>query len=883
MTTLSPGAQLGHYRVVAALDAGGMGEVYRATDTKLDRDVAIKVLPEELSRDKERRARFAREAKLLAQLNHPGIATLYGLEQSNGQQFLVMELVTGETLRERIARGPIPVEEALPLLREMAEGLEAAHEKGILHRDFKPANIMITEAGKIIILDFGLAKAFAVESQAQDLSQSPTLTRGATESGVLLGTAPYMSPEQATGKAVDRRTDNWAFGCVLFEMLTGKRAFEGESVSETLAAILKVEPDWDLLPADTPPKLAKLLRRCLQKDGRWRLRDIGDGWLEIEDVLAGASEEIGGQVLAPPRPIWRRALPWGIAAVFVVAMVVLGIPDMWREDRVVRSEISAPSGTRFHLEADNPGPPALSPDGHSLAFSARDAEGNVRLYIRSLDHVEARDLSGTDRAMYPFWSPDSRWIGFFAGGQLKKIEVTGGAPQTICDAFNGRGGSWSRDDVIVFAPGGSGLHRVSAAGGASQPIELDRVQGVNSLRHPRFLPDGRRFLYLARNDQGAESNVVRVGSLDGGPSIDVVHSLVAADYASGHLLFLRDQELVAQRFDVKRLSLVGETTSIGDGVAAVTSAAVGFFSASHNGELIYLKGRRSTGTAKNLEWVDRTGKRLGILGASGGGSVFPSPDGQSVAVPIFDSAATYDLWIYDIPSQNRSRFSFDPGSEQSAVWSPDGGAVIFSVRSRGRSHLYRKAVGGSEERELLLESDVTKRPTSWSPDGNLLAFHTDGDIWVLPLEGEKEPYAFIQTAALEHRGVFSPNGRWMAYESNESGQAEVYVTPFPGPGRKWQVSTDGGLRPWWRRDGREIIYQEEGGLVVAVAVEAREDTFLVGADTPLFEAPFFLNHDNTFTFATMPDAQRFLVVKPAEEEDSAPLTLVVNWTAELER
>ena len=476
---------------------------------------------------------------------------------------------------------------------------------------------------------------------------------------------------------------------------------------------------------------------------------------------------------------------------------------------------------------------------------------------------------------------------FFADGQLKKIEATGGAPQTLCDAEDGKGGSWNRDDVIVFAPDSrSPLRRLSAAGGASTPItELDGVRGDNAHRHPRFLPDGRRFLYLARNGAGAESNVVLVGSLDGGQSTELLRSPVAATYASGHLLFLREQALMAQSFDAKRLSLVGESTSIADEVRAISSSALGFFSASQNGELIYLKGKRSMGSAARLEWADRTGKSQGILGdIAEPEELFPSPDGRHVAVPIFGSAGTYDLWIYDIARQNRTRFTFDPGTEQNPVWSPDGGAVIFrSVQSGGRFDLYRKTVGGSDEQELLLESDVAKIPTSWSPDGKLLAFHTDGDIWVLPLEGEKEPYAFTQTDARELRGVFSPDGRWMAYQSNESGQAEVYVTPFPGPGRKWQVSTDGGQHPWWRRDGREIVYQEPGGLIVAVAVEAREDTFLVGADTPLVEATPPNVNIGAFFYAPMPDAQRFLLVQLAVEEDSGSLTLVVNWTAELER
>ena len=886
---LEPGQQLSQYRLVEKIGEGGMGMVWSAQDGRLGRQVAIKVLSELFAGDAERLARFKREAHLLASLNHPNIATIHGLEEADGIPFLVLELVDGEDLAERITRGPIPMEDALQIASQIADALEAAHKEGIVHRDLKPANVMQTAAGKVKILDFGLAKTL-VAPAGLDSSQQTTALLAGTREHMIIGTAPYMSPEQATGNPVDQQTDVWAFGVVIFEMLTGRRLFDGATASEILASVLKDEPDWTGLPVGTPAPIRRLLRRCLQKNAGQRLRHIGDVRLEIDEVLSGTGDEIGSedQRIAVRPPPWRRSLQLGVTTFLVVVIAALGymlMSDAPPDVRLMRFEIPAPEGTTFYLDPEIPGPAVVSPDGRMLAFSARDAEGEVRLHVRTLAATEARMLPGTDNAFFPFWSPDSTFIGFFVNRKLKKVEATGGPSLILCDAPSGKGGSWSSEGVIVFAPDGSApLHRVSDAGGESTPItelESNSARKANSHRYPRFLPDGKRFLYLETSAASTSAgHAVLVRSLDGEDEKLLVHSPAEAEFASGHLLFLQDKTLMARPFDTKHLEFTGEAIPVAENVALDIDAHHAVFSASQNGVLLYQAGRARA--KSKLEWFDREGNRRGSLGdAAGYVEVHLSPDDAHAAVSISE-AGSRNVWIHEIARNVPTRFTFDDASSWLPAWSPDSSEIVFTSRRNGQYGLYRKSLGGTGEEKLLIESEASKFPESWSPDGRFLAFDqlVQGayDIWILPLDGEREPYPFVQTGVNDAGGEFSPDGRWLAYQSTESGRWEVYVTPFPGPGRKWQISTAGGAWPRWRGDGQEIYYHGVNGRLMAVELDVRDGTFIVGEAKALFEMSE-LGHFSIYD-ATR-DGQQFLVVTSEEAQDSPPLTLVINWTVEL--
>ena len=888
------GQSLAHYRVTAALGAGGMGEVYRASDSKLSRDVAIKVLPDEVADDPERLARFRREAQVLASLNHPNVGAIYGIEEAGGKPFLVLELVEGETLGERIEKGALPVAEALEVARQIADGLGAAHDKGIVHRDLKPANVKLTPDGQVKVLDFGLARAYAPEGDGgslPSLSHSPTLAAHGTAAGVILGTAAYMSPEQARGKAVDKRADIWAFGVILWEMLTGRRLFAGETVSDILAAVLRADLEWKALPPGLPPAAERLLRRCLARDPKARLHDIGDARLEIADALAAKPESAG---VPAPSPAGRRALlPWALAAALAVAATGLGIVTarhLREQPEVVRFEVHPPANAEFQLVSNRPGVVVVSPDGRRLAFSALSG-GQTRLYIRALDATEARALPGTEGAEYPFWSPDSRSIGFFAEDKLKRVEAAGGPPLTLCSLVQGKGGSWSSRGVIVFAPdANSALQRVPEGGGEPAPVtKLDAARGDDSHRHPRFLPDGRHFLYLARTPGGGErgDNAVVVGSLDGGADKVILRSPAAAEYAGGRLLFLRERTLLAQPFDPKRLELSGEAVPLSDDLRLVSPGAAQAVLSASAGVLVYQQGQ--AGLERKLVWRDRAGKALGGLGdpARYLFQAALSPRGDAAAVSVQDqSTGATDIWTYEIARGVRSRFTFDPRVDVSPTFSRDGEVVVFASTREEKPGLYRKPVGGAGAEELLFESKSDIAPTDFTPDGRTLTFtwqseKSSWDVWALPLDGQKKPVPLVQTPRVECCGAFSPDGRFLAYSSDESGRFEVYVVPYPSTGRKWQVSSQGGAWPRWRADGREILYQALDGTVTAAEVAASGPTLTVGAAKPLFKARVAAGIE--YVFRPTADAQRFLVVETTEEDTPRPLTVVLGWPAALRR
>jgi len=886
------GETLAHFKITAKLGEGGMGEVYRAEDTKLGREVAIKVLPESVAEDPERLARFEREARVLAALEHINIAGIYGLEEADGRQLLVMQLIEGDTVQERIARGPISVPQAMEMALQIANALEAAHEKGIIHRDLKPANIKITPEGQIKVLDFGLAKALEVENSESrpELTQSPTLTAQMTGAGVLLGTAAYMAPEQARGDAADRRADIWAFGVVLFEMLTGKMTYTGKTVSDTLAGVLRADPEWDELSSETPRAVRKLLERCLEKEKGDRLQAIGEARIVIQSYLADPdAAEVPRSGDVETQAGLSRYLPWGILAlatlVFVVALWLLW-PQPAPPGRVIKAAIPPPENSIYHLHSYTPGPAVISPDGTKIAFSARDEEGLIQLYVRPLNSSRAYALSGTERAQYPFWSPDSKWIGFFtlADTTLKKIDASGGPPITLCSAVDVKGASWGSEGIIVFAPEPAApLHRVAAAGGESTPITEIDTQIHNSHRQPRFLPDGRHFLFVARVSD-ANDNSLMLGSLEG-EAREILRTPSQAEYSQGRLLFVREQTLMAQPFDLGRLELTGEAVPVAEKILVMKAAAVAAFSVSDTGVLTYQSGEAAVGST--LEWRDRSGDLAGTLGDGASyRQAIVSPDGTLAAVTIEDlGPATYDIWLYELERNLRTRFTFDAGNDDYPVWSPDSQSLYFTSTRNGKSDIYRKAIGGVGEIELIYASDTDKIVTGVSPDGHSLLFSQSGestkaDIWLLPLEGESEPKILRQTEFEEDTAHISPDGRWLAYDSDESGLWQVYVTPFPGPGRRWQISSETGNYNSWSADGRSLYLHRDDGTLEVVQLELGEESLRVGAAEILFRTTAPTGGGPWFSLT--PDTERFLIVPTTEQQADTLLNLVINWPAQLD-
>jgi len=883
---IQPGQTLLHYRIVEKIGEGGMGEVWKAVDTTLDREVAIKFLPDAFAGDAERLARFEREAKMLATLNHANIASVYGLHESDGKRFIAMEMVPGEDLAQRLARGPLAVEDAVDVARQVAEALEAAHEQGVIHRDLKPANIKRTPDGKIKVLDLGLAKALAPETSSDpaSVSLSPTMTSAGTVAGTLLGTAAYMSPEQAKGRAVDRRADIWAFGVVLHEMLTGSKMFEAETISETLAAVLRDDVSFDRLPRDIPASVTSLLKRCLDRDPRTRLRDIGEARIALapESLAAsGPAVDVPTSVATPPRG--REWLAWAVAAVALLAVVALAWLALGRGSadppEEIRASIRPPAEQRFEAYGTHSGGVTISPDGTRMTFVSGSGSGRPSLYVRTLGSDTAQPVPGSEGATYPFWSPDSRQIGFFLGGKLKKVDLGGGAPMTICDASEGRGGTWNRDGVILFAPDTQApIHRVLAGGGVPEPVtnlDISRL-GETTHRYPFFLPDGNHFLYLRGSHAAANDddvNSIWIGSLDSDETTELMQSGSNARYARGHLFFVRDRFLMAQPFDTSALRFTGDAFVVGEEIVFQPTFWRGAFDASENGLIVFQGGLASD---RFLTWFDRDGNELEVLAQPGSyETIRLSPDGRSLAATVLDeNSGRADIWIHDVKRKVGSRLTFDEMNDTQPVWSPDGKRVAFQSNRAGPvGNIFVRQADGRGDAEVLFASEATATPQDWSPDGKHLAIdHGIGksDLWIVPLDGG-EPFSLVATEFDEGYARFSPDGEWLGYISNESGRYELYLTRFPGGEGKWQLSANGA--DWllgWKRDGTELYYLDLEGGLTAVRVELGQN---VVVDMP--QRLFPTRAGNTWDSAL--DGERFILGVPDDPTEDYPITLVVNW------
>jgi serine/threonine protein kinase/Tol biopolymer transport system component len=874
---LSAGTRIGHYEVIASLGAGGMGEVFRARDTKLNRDVALKVLPEVFAADPDRLARFKREAQLLASLNHPHIAAIYGFEDSGSVHALVLELVDGPTLSNRIAEGAIPINTALAIARQIIDALEAAHEQGIIHRDLKPANIKVRSDGTVKVLDFGLAKA--LESDSARRSDEPTITSRSVEGGIA-GTPAYMSPEQARGEAVDKRTDIWAFGCVLFEMLTGARAFAGQSTTDTIAAIIRADPEWSRLPRDTPDSVRRTLRRCLEKDRKRRLADIRDARLDIED--ADSPQPATRSVSR--RSIWAERIAWSTA----LAAVLIAGGAAWRTRTMsagtageMRVEIAVPPTTA-------PVSLALSPDGKKLVFVA-SSDGNSQLWLRSLETGALRALRGTDGAAYPFWSPDSRSVAFFTVEKLYRMAIDGGAPQIVASAPVGSGGTWSSKGVILFPPvPDAPLMRVSESGGQPSPVgapaDGQRTNKTSSTfeggqRFPQFLPDGRHYLYYVR-----ESRTVFLGDLDRHPAKRLFEADAAAVVAPpDRVLFVRDGKLFSQRIDPARLEMTDGPAVVAEGVS-VDSRGVPAVSASADGSIVYRTG--SVDQRRTLVWFDRSGKELGAAAEPDDRApvnVQLSPDQRSAVLSRSYEGNT-DVWILDVNRKAFTRVTTDPAPELVPTWSPDGGSILYSKVSGGGFRLAHKPLReGGKETEL----PITTRAIAldWSSDNRFILYRTNEpaetgwNVWAIPDAGSGKPFPLLQSHFDERTATFSPDARWIAYESNETGQFEIYIYPFPGPGEKVTVSNRGGSQPRWKADGTELFYVAADGNLMSVPVRLPSASQRIELGTPT--ALFRTRIGNTvqggiaYAYAITKDGQRFLM-STLVEQPAVALTLILN-------
>jgi Tol biopolymer transport system component len=882
---------IAHYRVQEKIGAGGMGEVYRATDTRLNRDVAIKVLPEALARDAERMARFEREAKVLASLNHPNIASIYGLEESNGSRALIMELVEGLMLAERIEQGPLGLDEALPIAKQIAEALEYAHERGIIHRDLKPSNVKLTADGQVKVLDFGLAKALEGETSEEELLNSPTLSAVATRAGVLLGTAAYMSPEQARGKRVDRRADIWAFGCVLYEMLTGLSPFSGETTSDILACVIRAEPDWPAIPDSVPTRIRELLRRCLQKDPRKRLQAIGDARIALEEVLSGAPQEAGApQAQIAAEPVWWRALPWaaGVLLALAVGGAVWELRPRPDPPPVVHFSFGPPAGDSFVFRFGRV-PLAISPDGTALVFMVRH-NATSQLYLRRLDRLEVVPLKGTDDGQHPFFSPDGQWIAFFGAGKLKKVSALGGTPVTLSDAPISRGGTWTLDNSILFSPNtSSALMRVSAAGGTPVPFtKLDSRKGERNHRWPHVLPGGKAVLFNVGDATGSAYDVpICLALLKTGEVKTLPLRGTNVRYVPGYVVFTRGETLYAAPFDLERLEVTGSPFPAGEVLMSPVGAAS--YSVSESGSLAYVPADASIG---KLVWVDAKGATEvpGLPTRDYFNRVQISPDGKRIVVVILEGGLRH-IWVYDTERGSLTRLTFGETDNASPAWSPDGRRIVFARLQEGKSSIVAKRADGSGSEEIVVPGEKSGIvASSWSPDGRLLGYSQIGSSgkWesgVLPLEGERKPQILLASNQFNQLfPIFSRDGKYLAYTSDESGRSEVYVTPFGQGSGKWQISTGGGTNPVWARRGTQLFYRDSSGNIMGVDVTTQP---VFNASTPrvivpsAVTAPLSNGVDN---YDVNLDGRRFLVHQQNREAgQSLQINVILNWSEELRR
>ena len=871
------GQRLAHYEIVELLGQGGMGQVYLARDGKLDREVALKLLPPDLGRDPERLARFRREAKVLASLNHPNIAGIHGLEEDQGHLFLVMELAPGEDLSGRIARGPMAVDEVVHVARRLAEGLEQAHERGVVHRDLKPANVKLADDGTLKILDFGLARAYAGESAAEeDIGTSPTITAAMTQAGTILGTAAYMSPEQARGKEVDRRADIWAFGVILFELLTGRRLFDGETISDTLADVLKTEPDFDRLPAATPPALRWLIERCLQKSSGQRLRDIGEARVLLESELGEAPLTTNGVHTV----VESRTPRWVPTAMFAAAIVALALGwFLGGANRgpgpapiALHAALLAPVGYEFAL--DSGGHFAISPDARRLVFAARDTSDVVSLWVRRLDRPSPYALTGTERASYPFWSPDSQTIGFFADGRLRKIDADGGVATTICPAPNGRGATWLTDDTIIFAfEVRDALQRVSASGGT--PVTVTAIDSMGwSHRWPQVMPDQRHFVYL----QAGPDDQFRWASLEAPTEHTVLLGEVdRPQYANGHLFFGRDGALWARPFDPSAGTFLGPERLVVESVLTSQNFDRPAYSVATDGSLVYVEGAEES--APPITVHDAEGRRTSTLDLGGRTALDLdlAPDGRRLAMSLQQTDSEPDVWIYDLERGTLDRFTRNESADDPR-WSPDGSRIVYSRENR--TLVLRSTVG---RREVLGEYPVSRDmiPHDWSPDGNEILLTDSGDgrsIIVLPLDDPDAKYELVRSDTYKTHAQYSPDGRWVAYMEVSSGDTKVFLRSSDPDGGVWPVTARAAVQPRFTADGRRLVFVTDRGLAsVEVALDGEAPVF--GAEQDLVDLPIAPRQSNTHQYVFDDALERILIESEPSSgyNGSMPIHLVMNW------